>query len=91
METLPEVAPPVLKPVPVHEVALVELHEIVADSPTSIEEGLTLMLRVGRKTLQAGGLIAPLLQIGSSPSFTVTVKELLVTVSPVELLKAWIK
>jgi len=54
--TEPDVAPPVEKPVPVHEVALVELHESDDKSPEIIAPGAAVRLTVG--AFEGGGVDA---------------------------------
>ena len=67
-ETLPEVAPPVENPpAAVQDVALVELHVNVADSPLSMVLGLADRVAVGRNKLQVVGLLAPLLHTRGLP------------------------
>ncbi len=67
VETLPEVAPEVEKPVPVQEVALVEFQESIEACPWSTVLGDADSVAVGIKELQLAGLLAPLTQ-ESEPS-----------------------
>lgn len=61
VETLPEAAAPVLKPVPMQEEAFEELHVSAEDWPASIVEGDAERVAVGMKALHVYGLTAPLL------------------------------
>ena len=61
------VAPPVAKPVPAQEVALVEFQRSIVDWPTSISLSSTERVAVGVNIEQLGGLVAPLLQEGPGP------------------------
>ena len=61
----PEV-PEAVKPVPVHEVAFVELHESVADPPAEIEVGFAERVAVGAE-VGVGGVTVP--EVGMMRNF----------------------